>query len=986
MVVMDLIKKNRLFLCLVATLIVIPSYQLFGEDLGGMPSAVQTAPAEASPKQIDSATSTPPSFETALRPPQDDSSRRSFLAPQSERRETPQATQTNSQTEVVDAETQKIIDSHENPSVSTDIAPNTPARPEFVEGRPTQSAGETEGNPADTNDSLSTPAHPEERGTSVSKGLPESETAFPMNENTLNTKTTTPKKTAQKKNIYLNFENTSLANFVNYIAEMKKMNLIPDKGLTDAKVSLSIRDPLTVDGAWTVFLTVIEMAGFTIVKAGDVYKVVPKDQKLTQPLPVYINVPVETLPDSDLVIRYVTFLQNLNVEAVQDLLKSMLSEKSSVVAQKEVSAFVVTDKSYNIKAAVKLLKELDTGQSEVVVVIKLKTTNAEDVKGLLTSLIKQPDGNPLARLLGQPKKGTTDYFPPGTRIISEPRTNSLILLGTIDSIKKIESFIVNHVDTDLKEAESPLHIYELQFTDAKQIATILSEVTGPSDSGPGQEAEKYGAIRGGVKYFKKMNFQADEEGNRLIVASTDREDWNLLEKTIRDLDKPQPQVAIESYFVSIKAEDEKKLGGAIRNKKHNQLGKNIDFQSAALAGAPSLAAPNGTSTSLLGNMLNQVASTQGSTILSFGKSTNIWAVLQAFKTETNSSILSQPFITVANKAHGLISIGQTSQVLQSESATGQKGFTPINANTVLDVTPQINLDGIITMDITVDINEFINPAEGNQTKKNIKTNVTMADGQVLVLGGFIQTTVSEDVIKTPFFGDIPLLGWFFKSQDRTIAKNYIFIFLCPTIIKPRQAPGIGLYTKMKMHQATDQIESSLLTSKSKDPLFNWFFDPKKENYSHKVIDFANARYQPTTVDIKNDPYYRVHTQYKDAEKFATDNSHQTEKIETSIKQLAIAQPLLASVQPQQTGVAIDSSLQQKRDLLKAMVAQPLQPQKTQPVIQSHESSQEEKVSNLKELISTLPTPDNQPMNITIDPEKRKNLKQLLSMREQHAQP
>ena len=80
--------------------------------------------------------------------------------------------------------------------------------------------------------------------------------------------------------------------------------------------------------------------------------------------------------------------------------------------------------------------------------------------------------------------------------------------------------------------------------------------------------------------------------------------------------------------------------------------------------------------------------------------------------------------------------------------------------------------------------------------------------------------------------------------------------MSPTIIKPRSTPGMQLYTKMKLHQATDDIEDTVETKCIMDPIHNWFFNPEKENYSHKVIDFANARYQPTTVDIRNDPYYR----------------------------------------------------------------------------------------------------------------------------------
>ena len=639
-------------------------------------------------------------------------------------------------------------------------------------------------------------------------------------------------KEEERKDIYLNFENTELLNFINYMADQKKLNLIPDKALEGVKISLTIRDPLTVDGAWNIFLTVIEMAGFSIIKVGDVHKVIPKDQKLRQPLPAYINVPSDTLPDSDLVIRYVVFLNNLNVESVQPLLESMLSDVRDIIAQPEVNGFIITDKSYNIKSAIKLIQELDkTGQAETVVVMKLKNANAEDVKQLLEALIKKPDVGGLARLLGRGAEGTKEYFPPGARIISEPRTNALILLGPVEPIKKIEQFVTTYVDTELKATESPLHIYELQYTDAEQIKGILEEVTAPPDSGPGEQAGKYGAIRGGVKYFKSMRFKVDKEGNRLIVSSTDKEDWRLLKKTIEDLDKPQPQVAVEALFVSISAKDLKELGGTVRNKKHGQIGRNIDFQSAPLSGAPTFEPDDENPLSLLGNLLlGQIGPQKGMSVFSIGKQNNIWAVFKAVKEQTNTSILSQPFITIANKSKGIIEVGSEKRVPQDQTEGGLTGYTSVSASTKVEIEPQINLDGIIRLKININISDFTSPDGSSTEKKELMTDVTVADGQVLVLGGFVSTKVTEAKVKTPLLSDIPVLGWLFKKQNRTIDKNYIFVFMSPTIIKPRQQPGIGLYSKMKLHQATDQLESGVITTKTPDPIFNWFFNPDKENY------------------------------------------------------------------------------------------------------------------------------------------------------------
>lgn len=665
------------------------------------------------------------------------------------------------------------------------------------------------------------------------------------------------KKLEEERNIFLNFENTDLSSFINYMAELKQINLIPDKTLEGVKISLTVRTPLTVTGAWRIFTTVLEMSNFSIVKVGDLYEIIPKDQAMAKPLPAFINVPVETLPESDERIRYVIFLDNIGVKSVESLLTSLLSAEGKHFPYEDSNGFVITDKAYNVRSAVKLLQELDTtGQTETVVVMKLKNVNAVDVRDLLEGLIGKSDQNPLAKLLGKSADSSGKYFPQGTKIIAEERTNSLILLGLNDVIKKIEDFIINNVDTELKATESPLHIYELQYTDAKQIADILKEVVNNSESKAGESAKKYGAIRGGVKYFRSMNFGVDKDGNRLIVSSTDKEDWELLKKTIKDLDKPQPQVGIETLLISVNATDLRQLGGSVRNKK-GKLG-NVNFQSAPFSGALKLENPS-SPISLLGNMLGQIVSSAGSTVLSFGKNTDIWGVFEAIKQVTNATILSQPFVTAGNKTKAVMDFGEDRQVEQ-EAGSGQTGYVTLSAKTKVEVTPLINLDGIIRMSIDIKNDTFTGTSGGNKNEQTLKTDVTIADGQVLVLGGFIQTDVQVTKSKTPLLGDIPGLGWLFKNEKKVVTEDYLFILMAPTIIKPRTLPGMGLYTRMKMHQATEQIESGMVSSRTKDPVFNWFFNPEKDNYTHKVLDYANARYQPTTVDIKNDPYYRTHTE------------------------------------------------------------------------------------------------------------------------------
>ena len=688
-------------------------------------------------------------------------------------------------------------------------------------------------------------------------------------------------KESEDKDIYLNFDNADLVNFVNYISELKKINLVTDPKIAGSKVSLTIRDPLSVEEAYNIFLTVLEMSGFTIVEVGHVNKVVPAAQKGTEPLPTYINVPADTLPSSDLSIRFLTFLVNIPIDQVAQLVQTMLSAQGKIIQHPSSNGLIITDKSYNIKSAMRVVQELDKSDiKQSVSIIKLKQANATDVKKLFDSLMQTPEGNPLARLLGKPADNSVQYFPPTTKIIAEERTNQLILLGDQQSIKKIEDFIVKHVDTTIEGVKSPIHIYELKHADVSSVKEILDALINQSTSD--SPAAKYGGIRNGVKYFKKMSFSADPQNNRLFVTSTDDQDWKLLKRTIKDLDKPQPQVAIETMVVAIDFEKTKQLGSQIRNKKHGNLGIHVDAQAANLSSVvmetdPSGGGSSAVNVSLLGHLLKQFTANVGSTILTFGKSNDIWATIQALQTQTNGTVLSQPFITTKNMQSAKVSVGLTKRLptqkaLSDEGKTADTatGYAAVDANLTMDVTPQINLDGVINLKIDVTVNDFLGTTNGipDTVTKSVNTNVSVANGQVLALGGFVKTKVIDNIYKTPILNNIPILGWLFKSKKRIETKEYIFIFMSPTISKPRQSPGTNLYTKMKINESREVIDDAVITQQLKDPIHNWFF-AEKENYSHKIVDFANARYQPTTVDIADDPYYRAVTSKETEKKEST---------------------------------------------------------------------------------------------------------------------
>ena len=151
--------------------------------------------------------------------------------------------------------------------------------------------------------------------------------------------------------------------------------------------------------------------------------------------------------------------------------------------------------------------------------------------------------------------------------------------------------------------------------------------------------------------------------------------------------------------------------------------------------------------------------------------------------------------------------------------------------------------------------------------------------------------------------------------------------MCPTILKPRLTPGVELYTKMKLHQATNSIENTIETKRILDPIHNWFFNYDQEDYAHKVVDFANARYQPTIVDLANDPFYRTKTKrQEEAEKMM--EQYKIEKPE----KLLVEHVTKPSTPIEKTTTLLphtqnlDQSIEQKRKTLKELLSKtPLMP-------------------------------------------------------------
>jgi general secretion pathway protein D len=593
------------------------------------------------------------------------------------------------------------------------------------------------------------------------------------------------------------------------------------------------------------------MAGLSVVPGPepDFYKITTQTNALTSALPTYIGISPELLPNNDTYIRYVYFLQNTSQSMLGDLTKLLKTfmvtpKNAKLSAFADLTALIFTEKSANIKAIMKIVQQLDKATSpEILRIIPLKHTSAQEVMTLYNALAKADDPNKRP-FPGQKKEPTLFYFPEDAKIVAENRTNTLIVLGPKKAVDRIEEFVKVHVDKQLPPPDQMLQVFPVQHANASQIAKILNEVT---KFAPGSPAQQYGSIVEGQKYLKNMIFTSDESTNS-VIARASKEDWRYIKPIIEKLDTMQPQVAIEVLIVTVTSTESKQLGIQFRNKDNQLLGKNLEFQTSGLTATSSSKAPiiDTTTGSLMANLISLATGQQpGSTLLTFGRAGDIWGILKILETHTQANVISSPYLLTTNKYQASVSLGQTRQVITgtvvsgSDTSVNTKGDLP--ANLEVKITPQINQDNIITLDININIEEFTSPDLDNtqRIKRNVITTATLLDKEVLALGGLIQKKVNNTQSNVPALGKIPIIGWFFKNRSKKQEHENLLIFISPQIIKPTD-PLAKVYTDNKADYARSVIEEMTDSADKRDPIHRWFFNDNKLTDSEKAVnEFMN---------------------------------------------------------------------------------------------------------------------------------------------------
>lgn len=674
------------------------------------------------------------------------------------------------------------------------------------------------------------------------------------------------------------FDNADLMYFLKYLETIFKISFILDDDIKPPspnalrvqgnKITFRTQVPLSAKEVWDISQTFLSMANLAAVPAN-----VPRTYRVTlaaadankpsankEPLPTFIGVDYSLLPDSGK-IRYVYLVENTDVKTIESIINAMRGPNSAPpIAIEPMRAIILTDNAPNIKSIMAIIRELDVvTMPETLSVIRLQQADAAKVVQLYKDLINQQDNQPGYIFRPTKKTESTSYFNKSTRVIAEPRSNSLIVLGTREGIERFEQFIVKYIDKQIDLPFSPLHIHQLKYLKAREIATMLNEVIRFQTEDP---AAQFGGVRGGEKYFKLgTTITPEESGNRLIINAS-YDDYLKILEVIERMDVEQPQVAIRVLILNVDLADTRQLGTQLRNKSclpnpsingncdtsgccgPDILGGNVNFQNTTIFNSGVVQNESGVgATRLLGDLISLAQQgPAGSTLVSLGKDMfGIFGLLRVLQTFTRTSVIANPFVIATHKYKAQISVGETRRLpsaIVSGTGGNVEGFIDIQANLQVEVIPQISfVDEMVRLDIYVTVDQFIDDF-GSRNDKQVRTNVLLANGEVIALGGLIRDTVSTVVAKVPILGDIPILGWFFKSETKVVSKSSLLILLSPEIIKPNSQTIADSYTQSKINETKRAVFSGRDPQAKRDPIHRWFFRENKDSEPAQLDKFV----------------------------------------------------------------------------------------------------------------------------------------------------
>lgn len=546
-----------------------------------------------------------------------------------------------------------------------------------------------------------------------------------------------------------------------------------------------------------VLLAVLRANGLVAVPAGaGAYRVVPDDAAAQQPGSFggsALGFTTQVLP-----------LSSIDARIAAETLKPLVGRGGVVMPAPQGNALLVADYADNIRRIRGLVAQIDSDRSSIDTVT-LRNSSAREIAATANRLFASGGESRSAQLSILPVEGS----------------NSIVVRGDPALIQRVVQTIL---ELDRRaERTGSVQVVKLQHASAEQLLPVLQQLVGQAPTGedgaaapaPTQAAPDTDAAQVISATPGKRPTIVRYPGSNSLIINADPETQRLLAEVIAQLDTRREQVLVEAIVVEISDVAARELGTQLLIA--GKEGSNIPFLATQYAGSNTgiMSLAGGVAAQRARNDGGNNGDDDGDEVLDLARNAALQSLLglngalggiagsndnatfgliiNAVKSDTGSNLLSTPSILTLDNEEARILVGQevpitTGEVLGDSNSNPFRTTARQDVGIQLEVTPQINAGGGITLAIRQEVSSIAGPvsAEADDlvlNKREVETRVLVDDGAIVALGGLLDQNDRNTVEKIPLLGDIPIVGALFRNKSRSRDKTNLMVFIRPTIVR-----------------------------------------------------------------------------------------------------------------------------------------------------------------------------------------------------------
>ncbi len=584
---------------------------------------------------------------------------------------------------------------------------------------------------------------------------------------------------AQSQSQMMNFRDAEIGAVIDDMALMTGYTFVVDPEVR-GRVTIVSQTALSVPEAFQVFLSALRVSGYAVVPTvRGAYQIVPENEGLRTGAPL-----ADMVPDAG-ILSSVYRLRHISAQDAVRAVAPMLSASGSANSIPGGNLVVVVDHASNVRAIEAALAAADRDRNTVEV-ITLENLPAEDMARIVNNLLARDKDS-----------GGMGQAPQPVTMVAVSASNALVLRGEPSAIEEWVS-LIRRIDKISASTRSFRVIY-LSHARGDQLLPILTqfaEAMTRSEAGGGRPAS--------IAYHAPTN---------AIIANAEPDILRELEQVVVRLDIRRPQVQVEAIVVEVSDQAARDLGvqfllsGDGSNATpfaYTRYGASRQPDLLALTGAILTGAistgddstASASDTGLRNLALNALLGSRGGTFGvggEFDDGSLFGLIINAFDADTDSNVLSKPQLMVLDNEEATLLVGQEIPVTTGETL-GDNNSNPFrqirreNVGVQLFIRPQINEGDAIRLQIRQEVSSVAGPVSVDfveliTNERRIETTVLADDGEIIVLGGLIETDEQTAQSRVPGLSGIPGVGRLFRNQSQSLVRRNLMVFIRPTIVR-----------------------------------------------------------------------------------------------------------------------------------------------------------------------------------------------------------